>query len=235
MLVPLLFRSTLLLLLAEHCITQEWYTHADWRTDLSTDMFQSGKPSFREKRDVDGNDANADQSTEYYYVANTRQKRGTEDNSEDDGNTTDDSLSHVPEENLNSSEWQTLLETNASNAENNAYDNGDWKNGNDRDTEIIGAGGYKGNRTTMLDEIEKSTDIVDDKKRQSSSQHANRASEVMNAMQENKKKETEIEQEAEKIKETGEQADGSEKLSEEHFLTDNEEDEQPVKRQNLGI
>lgn len=85
-----------------------------------------------------------------------------------------------------------MLETNASNAENNAYDNGDWKNGNDRDTEIIGAGGYKGNRTTMLDEIEKSTDIVDDKKRQSSSQHANRASEVMNAMQENKKKELKL-------------------------------------------
>ncbi|CAH3178367.1 unnamed protein product [Porites evermanni] len=236
MLVPLLFRSTLLLLLADHCITQEWYTHADLRTDLSTDMLQRGKPSFREKRDVDVNDANAEQSTEYYYVANTRQKRGTEDNSEDNGNTTDDSLSHVPEGNLNSSEWYTLLETNATNAENNTYDTSDWKNGNDRDTEIIRVGGYKGNRTTMLDDVEKSSDIVDDKKGQSSSsQHASRASEVMNAMQENKKKETGIEQEAEKIKETGEQADGSEKLSEEHFLTDNEEDEQPVKRQNLGI
>ena len=238
MLVPLLLRSTLLLLLADHCITQEWYTHADFRTDLSTDMLQSGKPSFREKRDVDVDvdDDNAEQSTEYYYVANTRQKRGTEDNSEDNGNTTDDSLSHVPEGNLNSSEWYTLLETNATNAENNTYDISDWKNGNDRDTEIIRVGGYKGNRTTMLDDIEKSSDIVDNKKGQSSSsQYASRASELMNAMQETKKKETGIEQEAEKIKETGEQADGSEKLSEEHFLTDNEEDEQPVKRQNLGI
>ena len=226
MLVPLLLRSTLLLLLADHCITQEWYTHADLRTDLSTDMLQSGKPSFREKRDVDVNDNNAEQSTEYYYVANTRQKRGTEDNSGDNGNTTDDSLSHVPEGNLNSSEWYTLLETNATNAENNTYDTGDWKNGNDRDTEIIRAGGYKGNRTTMLEDIEKSSDIVDDKKGQSSSsQHASRASEVMNAKQENKKK----------VRETGEQADGREKLSEEHFLTDNEEDEQPVKRQNLGM
>ena len=226
MLVPLLLRSTLLLLLADHCITQEWYTHADFRTDLSTDMLQSGKPSFREKRDVDVDDDNAEQSTEYYYVANTRQKRGTEDNSEDNGNTTDDSLSHVPEGNLNSSEWYTLLETNATNAQNNTYDTGDWKNGNDRDTEIIRAGGYKGNRTTMLDDIEKSSDIVDDKKGQSSSsQHASRASEVMNARQENKKK----------VRETGEQADGREKLSEEHFLTDNEEDEQPVKRQNLGM
>ena len=226
MLVPLLLRSTLLLLLADHCITQEWYTHADLRTDLSTDMLQSGKPSFREKRDVDVDDDNAEQSTEYYYVANTRQKRGTEDNSEDNGNTTDDSLSHVPEGNLNSSEWYTLLETNATNAQNNTYDTGDWKNGNDRDTEIIRAGGYKGNRTTMLDDIEKSRDIVDDKKGQSSSsQHASRASEVMNAKQENKKK----------VRETGEQADGREKLSEEHFLTDNEEDEQPVKRQNLGM
>lgn len=226
MLVPLLLRSTLLLLLADHCITQEWYTHADLRTDLSTDMLQSGKPSFREKRDVDVNDANAEQSTEYYYVANTRQKRGTEENSQDNGNTTDDSLSHVPEGNLNSSEWYTLLETNATNAENNTYDTGDWKNGNDRDTEIIRAGGYKGNRTTMLEDIEKSSDIVDDKKGQSSSsQHASRASEVMNAKQENKKK----------VRETGEQADGREKLSEEHFLTDNEEDEQPVKRQNLGM
>lgn len=238
MLVPLLLRSTLLLLLADHCITQEWYTHADFRTDLSTDMLQSGKPSFREKRDVDVDvdDDNAEQSTEYYYVANTRQKRGTEDNSEDNGNTTDDSLSHVPEGNLNSSEWYTLLETKATNAENNTYDTGEWKNGNDRDTEIIRVGGYKGNRTTMLDDIEKSSDIVDNKKGQSSSsQYASRASELMNAMQETKKKETGIEQEAEKIKETGEQADGSEKLSEEHFLTDNEEDEQPVKRQNLGI
>ena len=226
MLVPLLLRSTLLLLLADHCITQEWYTHADLRTDLSTDMLQSGKPSFREKRDVDVDEDNAEQSTEYYYVDNTRQKRGTEDNSEDNGNTTDDSLSHVPEGNLNSSEWYTLLETNAANAENNTYDTGDWKNGNDRDTEIIRAGGYKGNRTTMLEDIEKSSDIVDDKKGQSSSsQHANRASEVMNAKQENKKK----------VRETGEQADGREKLSEEHFLTDNEEDEQPVKRQNLGM
>ena len=226
MLVPLLLRSTLLLLLADHCITQEWYTHADLRTDLSTDMLQSGKPSFREKRDVDVDDDNAEQSTEYYYVANTRQKRGTEDNSEDNGNTTDDSLSHVPEGNLNSSEWYTLLETKATNAENNTYDTGDWKNGNDRDTEIIRVGGYKGNRTTMLDDIEKSSDIVDDKKGQSSSsQHASRASEVMNAKQENKKK----------VRETGEQADGREKLSEEHFLTDNEEDEQPVKRQNLGM
>lgn len=226
MLVPLLLRSTLLLLLADHCITQEWYTHADLRTDLSTDMLQSGKPSFREKRDVDVHDNNAEQSTEYYYAANTRQKRGTEDNSEDNGNTTDDSLSHVPEGNLNSSEWYTLLETKATNAENNTYDTGDWKNGNDRDTEIIRVGGYKGNRTTMLDDIEKSSDIVDDKKGQSSSsQHASRASEVMNAKQENKKK----------VRETGEQADGREKLSEEHFLTDNEEDEQPVKRQNLGI
>ena len=233
--VPLLLRSTLLLLLADHCITQEWYTHADLRTDLSTDMLQSGKPSFREKRDVDVNDANAEQSTEYYYVANTRQKRGTEDNSEDDGNGTDDLSSHVPEGNLNSSEWYALLEANATNAENNTYDTGDWKNGNDRDTEIIRAGGYKGNRTTMLDDIEKSNDIVGDKKGQSSSQHASRASGVMNAVQENKKKETEIEQEAKKIKETGEQADRSEKSSEEHFLTDNEEDEQPVKRQNLGI
>ena len=226
MLVPLLLRSTLLLLLADHCITQEWYTHADFRTDISTDMLQSGKPSFREKRDVDVDDDNAEQSTEYYYVANTRQKRGTEDNSEDNGNTTDDSLSHVPEGNLNSSEWYTLLETNATNAENNTYDTGDWKNGNDRDTEIIRVGGYKGNRTTMLDDIEKSSDIVDNKKGQSSSsQYASRASEVMNAKQENKKK----------VRETGEQADGREKLSEEHFLTDNEEDEQPVKRQNLGI
>ena len=226
MLVPLLLRSTLLLLLADHCITQEWYTHADFRTDISTDMLQSGKPSFREKRDVDVDDDNAEQSTEYYYVANTRQKRGTEDNSEDNGNTTDDSLSHVPEGNLNSSEWYTLLETNATNAENNTYDTGDWKNGNDRDTEIIRVGGYKGNRTTMLDDIEKSRDIVDNKKEQSSSsQYASRASEVMNAKQENKKK----------VRETGEQADGREKLSEEHFLTDNEEDEQPVKRQNLGI
>ena len=226
MLVPLLLRSTLLLLLADHCITQEWYTHADMRTDLSTDMLQSGKPSFRQKRDVDVNDANAEQSTEYYYVANTRQKRGTEDNSQDNGNTTDDSLSHVPEGNLNSSEWYTLLETNATNAENNTYDTGDWKNGNDRDSEIIRVGGYKGNRTTMLEDIEKSSDIVDDKKGQSSSsQHASRASEVMNAKQENKKK----------VRETGEQADGREKLSEEHFLTDNEEDEQPVKRQNLGM
>lgn len=226
MLVPLLLRSTLLLLLADHCITQEWYTHADFRTDISTDMLQSGKPSFREKRDVDVDDDNAEQSTEYYYVANTRQKRGTEDNSEDNGNTTDDSLSHVPEGNLNSSEWYTLLETKATNAENNTYDTGDWKNGNDRDTEIIRVGGYKGNRTTMLDDIEKSSDIVDNKKEQSSSsQYASRASEVMNAKQENKKK----------VRETGEQADGREKLSEEHFLTDNEEDEQPVKRQNLGI
>ena len=226
MLVPLLLRSTLLLLLADHCITQEWYTHADFRTDISTDMLQSGKPSFREKRDVDVDDDNAEQSTEYYYVANTRQKRGTEDNSEDNGNTTDDSLSHVPEGNLNSSEWYTLLETKATNAENNTYDIGDWKNGNDRDTEIIRVGGYKGNRTTMLDDIEKSSDIVDNKKGQSSSsQYASRASEVMNAKQENKKK----------VRETGEQADGREKLSEEHFLTDNEEDEQPVKRQNLGI
>ena len=234
MLVPLLFRSTLLLLLADHCITQEWYTHADLRTDLSTDMLQRGKPSFREKRDVDVNDANAEQSTEYYYVANTRQKRGTEDSSEDNGNTTDDSSSHVPEGNLNSSEWYTLLETNATNAANNTYDTGDWKTGNDRETEIIRAGGYKGNRTTMLDDIEKSTDIADDKKGLSSSQHASRASEVINTMQENKKKETKIEKDAEKIKETGEQADRSEKSSEEHFLTDNEEDEQPVKRQNLG-
>ena len=226
MLVPLLLRSTLLLLLADHCITQEWYTHADFRTDLSTDMLQSGKPSFREKRDVDVNDNNAEQSTEYYYAANTRQKRGTEDNSEDDGSNTDHSSTHVPEGNLNSSEWYTLLEANATNAENNTYDTGDWKNGNDRDTEIIRAGGYKGNRTTMLDDIEKSSDIVDDKKGQSSSsQHASRASEVMNAKQENKKK----------VRETGEQADGREKLSEEHFLTDNEEDEQPVKRQNLGM
>ena len=226
MLVPLLLRSTLLLLLADHCITQEWYTHADLRTDLSTDMLQSGKPSFREKRDVDVNDDNAEQSTEYYYAANTRQKRGTEDNSEDDGSNTDHSSTHVPEGNLNSSEWYTLLEANATNAENNTYDTGDWKNGNDRDTEIIRAGGYKGNRTTMLDDIEKSSDIVDDKKGQSSSsQHASRASEVMNARQENKKK----------VRETGEQADGREKLSEEHFLTDNEEDEQPVKRQNLGM
>lgn len=226
MLVPLLLRSTLLLLLADHCITQEWYTHADFRTDISTDMLQSGKPSFREKRDVDVDDDNAEQSTEYYYVANTRQKRGTEDNSEDNGNTTDDSLSHVPEGNLNSSEWYTLLETKATNTENNTYDTGDWKNGNDRDTEIIRVGGYKGNRTTMLDDIEKSSDIVDNKKGQSSSsQYASRASEVMNAKQENKKK----------VRETGEQADGREKLSEEHFLTDNEEDEQPVKRQNLGI
>ena len=198
-------------------------------------MFQSGKPSFREKRDVDVNDNNAEKSTEYHYVANTRQKRDTEDNSEDDGNTTDDLSSHVPEGNLNSSEWYTLLETNATNAENNTYDTGDWKTGNDRDTEIIKAGGYKGNRTTMLDDMEKSTDIADDKKGQSSSQHTSRASEVMNTMQENKKKEAEIEREAEKIKETGQQADGSEKLSEEHFLTDNEEDEQPVKRQNLGM
>lgn len=235
MLVPLLLRSTLLLLLADHCITQEWYTHADLRTDLSTDMLQSGKPSFREKRDVDVNDNNAEQSTEYYYVANTRQKRGTEDNSEDNGNTTYDSLSHVPEGNLNSSEWYTLLEANATNAENNTYDTSDWKNGNDRDTEIIRVGGYKGNRTTMLDDREKSSDIVDDKKEQSSSQHASRASEVMNTMQENKKKETEIEQDAEKIKETSEQADRSEKSSKEHFFTDNDEDEQPVKRQNLGI
>ena len=226
MLVPLLLRSTLLLLLADHCITQEWYTHADLRTDLSTDMLQSGKPSFREKRDVDVNDDNAEQSTEYYYAANTRQKRGTEENSEDDGSNTDHPSTHVPEGNLNSSEWYTLLETNATNAENNTYDTGDWKNGNDRDTEIIRAGGYKGNRTTMLDDIEKSRDIVDDKKGQSSSsQHASRASEVMNAKQENKKK----------VRETGEQADGREKLSEEHFLTDNEEDEQPVKRQNLGM
>ena len=226
MLVPLLLRSTLLLLLADHCITQEWYTHADLRTDLSTDMLQSGKPSFREKRDVDVNDDNAEQSTEYYYAANTRQKRGTEENSEDDGSNTDHSSTHVPEGNLNSSEWYTLLEANATNAENNTYDTGDWKNGNDRDTEIIRAGGYKGNRTTMLDDIEKSSDIVDDKKGQSySSQHASRASEVMNARQENKKK----------VRETGEQADGREKLSEEHFLTDNEEDEQPVKRQNLGM
>lgn len=226
MLVPLLLRSTLLLLLADHCITQEWYTHADLRTDLSTDMLQSGKPSFREKRDVDVHDNNAEQSTEYYYVANTRQKRGTEENSEDDGSNTDHSSTHVPEGNLNSSEWYTLLETNATNAENNTYDTGGWKNGNDRDTEIIRAGGYKGNRTTMLDDIEKSSDIVDDKKGQSSSsQHASRASEVMNAKQENKKK----------VRETGEQADGREKLSEEHFLTDNEEDEQPVKRQNLGM
>ena len=235
MLVPLLLRSTLLLLLADHCITQEWYTHADLRTDLPTDMLQSGKPSFREKRDVDVNDNNAEQSTEYYYVDNTRQKRGTEDNSEDNGNTTVDSLSQVNEGNLNSSEWYTLLEANAANAENNTYDTGDWKTGNDRGTEIIRVGGYKGNRTTMLDDIEKSSDIVDNKKGQSSSQYASRASEVMNTMQENKKKEAEIKREAEKIKETGQQADGSEKLSEEHFLTDNEEDEQPVKRQNLGI
>ena len=235
MLVPLLLRSTLLLLLADHCITQEWHTHADLRTNLSTDMLQSGKPSFREKRDVDVNDNNAEQSTEYYYVDNTRQKRGTEDNSEDNGNTTVDSLSQVTEGNLNSSEWYTLLEANAANAENNTYDTGDRKTGNDRGTEIIRVGGYKGNRTTMLDDIEKSSDIVDNKKGQSSSQHASRASEVMNTMQENKKKEAEIEREAEKIKETGEHADGSEKLSEEHFLTDNEEDEQPVKRQNLGI
>ena len=235
MLVPLLLRSTLLLLLADHCITQEWYTHADLRTDLSKDMLQSGTPSFRDKRDVDVNDNNAEQSTEYYYVANTRQKRGTEENSEDHGNTTDDSLSQVTEGNLNSSEWYTLLETNATNAENNTYDTGDWKNGNDRDNEIIRAEGYKGNGTTMLDDIEKSNDIADHKKGQSSSQHASRASEVMNTMQENKKKEAEIEREAEKIKETGQQADGNEKLSEEHFLTDNEEDEQPVKRQNLGI
>lgn len=214
MLVPSLLRSTLLLLLADHCITQEWYTHADLRTDLSTDMLQSGKPSFREKRDVDVDDDNAEQSTEYYYVANTRQKRGTEGNSEDDGSNTDHPSTHVPEGNLNSSEWYTLLETNATNAENNTYDTGDWKNGNDRDTEIIRVGGYNGNRTTMLDDIEKSRDIVDDKKGQSSSsQHASRASEVMNAKQENKKK----------VRET------------EHFLTDNEEDEQPVKRQNLGM
>ena len=226
MLVPLLLRSTLLLLLADHCITQEWHTHADLRTDLSTDMFQTRKPSFREKRDVDVNDNDAEQSTEYYYVANTRQKRGTEENSEDDGSNTDHSSTHVPEGNLNSSEWYTLLETTRT---------GDWKNGNDRDNEIIRAEGYKGNGTTMLDGIEKSNDIADHKKGQSSSQHASRASEVMNTMQENKKKEAEIEREAEKIKETGQQADGSEKLSEEHFLTDNEEDEQPVKRQNLGM
>ena len=206
MFISLLLRSTLLLLLADYSLAQEWYTQEDFGREYHwPGVPQDAQASFTEKRDASVMGSNVVHLTDY-YAANVRQKRDMDDDDEESSN---DVIDHAPSH-VSSDDGYSLFETNTTNAENNeTSDAVGWKLERDNDNES----------SSMLDDAEQSKI-----KEKPSSKHGSHASHI----EESKKQGTE------EIEETSEQADGSEKFPKERFLSDNEEDEQPVKRQNLG-
>lgn len=173
-----------------------------------------------------------------------------------------DHLNDVSDEHYESNDEFRSLETNMTSTEtNDTYDAGGWNQGSDVDNNTM-HGGFNDSDTTssMLDDAEQSGDAMDEreeptdedyKKRSEtksggdeaiqdgeekhSSQEDDRHASQMNKFEDSKKKGQGNATEAEDIEETGEEEEGSGEFPKERFLSDKNEDEQPVKRQNLGM
>ena len=173
-----------------------------------------------------------------------------------------DHLNDVSDEHYESNDEFRSLETNMTSTEtNDTYDAGGWNQGSDVDNNTM-HGGFNDSDTTssMLDDAEQSGDAMDEREEPTdedykersetksggdeaiqdgeekhSSQEDDRHASQMNKFEDSKKKGQGNAAEAEDIEETSEEEEGSGEFPKERFLSDEDEDEQPVKRQNLGM
>ena len=110
MIISLLLRSTLLLLVVNHSIAQEWYTQDNYGPEFySPSMVKDTPPSFLEKREAE---ISANESKLVYlpdYVSNIRQKRDLDD--ADNEQHSSDVTEYIPNDVLN--DVDELSENNA--------------------------------------------------------------------------------------------------------------------------
>lgn len=264
MFLSVLLRGTLLLLLADHSLSQEWYTQEESGPQYyTTNVVQDPQSSFLEKREAENsaNDSNAVHLKADYFESNVRQKRDVDnDDEEHDHDVTgygssEDHVNDASDGSYHSSDENTSLETNMTSAEtNHTYDAGGWYSSDIGNKTLNSDLNVNETSSSLLDDAEQSGDIMDDRKggsetkpftnktMQESSQKYrseegdSHVSHMTSVAEENKKKVNVTEDQ--EIEETSEETEGSGNFPKEHFLNDEEEDddeEQPVKRQNLGM
>ena len=254
MFLSVLLRGTLLLLLADHSLSQEWYTQEKFGPEYSTpNVVQDPQSSFLEKRDAENsaNDSNTIHLKANYFEPNVRQKRDVDTaEEEDDHDVTDYGSSEghvnvVSDRSYHHSNENKTLETNMTSEETNpTYEAGGWY-GNNIGNETMNHD-LKVNETSssLLDDAELSGDIMDDRQEESetkpfgnrtmqessekyrSEEDDSHVSHITRAVEETKKKEKGNATEDEEIEETSEEQEGSRDFPKEHFLIDHDDDEE---------
>lgn len=156
-------------------------------------------------------------------------------------------------QNYQSSDGEGSLETNMTIAESNrTYEAGGWY-GNDVSNQTMNDG-INVNETSnnLLDDVVESRDVMDERDetlktkkdvddtmqesthKRTSGEDGRNKSESMSIMEDNKRRKQGNETEAEDVEDISKEQEGSGYFPKESFLSDSEEDEQPVKRQNSG-
>lgn len=263
MFLSVLLRGTLLLLLADHSLSQESYTQEEFGPQYYTsNVVQDPQSSFLEKRDAENtaNNTNAVHLEADYFGSNVRQKRDVDtDDEEHDHDVTgngssEDHVNDVSDGSYHSSDENTPSETNMTSAEtNHTYDAGGWYSGDIGNKTMNSDLIVNETSSSLLDDAEQSGDIMDDREEESetkpftnktmqessekyrSEEGDSHVSHMTSVVEENKKKANVTEDQ--EIEETSEETEASGNFPKlQHFLSDEEEDEeQPVKRQNLGM
>lgn len=128
MILSLLLRSTLLFLVANHSIAQEWYTQDNYGPDFySPSMVKDAPPSYLEKREAD---ISANESKLVYppdYPSNVRQKRDLDDadNGQHSSDVTNDISGYVdelPNSNVQSIDPNSYPDINNQKVSNDSYE-----------------------------------------------------------------------------------------------------------------
>lgn len=170
MIFSLLLRGTLLLLVVNHSIAQEWYTQDNYGPEFySPNMVQDTQPSFPEKRETA---TSANESKSVYlsdYAPNVRQKRDIDDADSSEQHSSDvteyttndvtDHVDNMSEDNVQSIDPNSSLDMNDRSADNNSYEYARTDTNSDA--------GFYSNETTDrgLDgpEINRQNDVMDER------------------------------------------------------------------------
>lgn len=180
MILSLLLRSTLLLLVGNHSIAQEWYTQGNYGPEFySPSMVQDAPPSFLEKREAD---ISANESKSVYlpdYPSNVRQKRDVDDadNEQHSSDVTEytpnDISGHVdelPENNVQSIDPNSSLDINDQRVTNDSYEyaNSDTSNSyeyhnSDANSDTNTNANFYGNETTDQMLEDRGNDVMDER------------------------------------------------------------------------
>ena len=277
MFLSILLRGTLLLLLADHSFTQEWYRQEEFGPEYyAPNVAQDPQAFLPEKRDAENlvNASSAVHLGDSDYESFVRQKREIDN---DDTERSSDFINHassevtenasenvvdhlngVSDRNVQSNDEYNSLESNMTTVEaNDTYEAGggmhsddvdndmeeDSSSGNETTSSVLDSSGLHGDVMQERDDPtdidrnrSETTSVGDEAIQESSVKHpAQEEEEVQSTIEDKTKQEKGNVAEPENNGETSEEEEGSRNFPKERFLTIDEEDEQPVKRQNLGI
>jgi len=279
MFLSILLRGTLLLLLADHSFTEEWYRQEEFGPEYyAPNVAQDPQAFLPEKRDAENlvNASSAVHLGDSDYESFVRQKREIDN---DDTERSSDFINHassevtenasenvvdhlngVSDRNVQSNDEYNSLESNMTTVEaNDTYEAGggmhsdnvdndmeeDSSSGNETISSVLDSSELHGDvmqerdDPTDIDRNRSTTTSVGDEATQESSvKHPGQEEEdeeVPSTIKDKTKQENGNVAEPENTGETSVEEEGSKNFRKERFLTVDEEDEQPVKRQNLGI